>query len=302
VAADAGGADAAVTNPGGWFAVDVLCPGVWRIAEPGHVASFLVEGSRRAALIDTGMGVHPIRPLVESLTDRPVLVVNSHHHMDHVGGNHEFEEIAIHESGAERLAAGASLEIMPAYAAYARRAWAAFASYEAADRAFFHQLSDDRRLRPPPPALLDGSWTIAPTRATQLLRDGDEIDLGGRILRVIHAPGHSSDGIVLDLVGEGLLFGGDTVNTGAVYLQTPDSDVEVFAGVIAALAARADEWPIVTCCHWLATVVGPEMLRAQAVAARRLRDGDVELVAAVDCLGQIVREARFDGFSFLIAA
>jgi glyoxylase-like metal-dependent hydrolase (beta-lactamase superfamily II) len=300
MAADAGGADTAVSNPGGWFAVDVLCPGVWRVAEPGHVASFLVEGSERAALIDTGMGVHPIRPLVESLTDRPVLVVNSHHHMDHVGGNHEFDAIAIQESGAERLAAGASLEIMPAYAAYARRAWAAFGGYERADRAFFHQLTDDRRLRPLPPSLVDGGWSIPPTRATTRLRDGDEIELGGRVLRVIHAPGHSSDGIVLDLVGEGVLFGGDTVNTGAVYLQTPDSDVAVFADVMAALAARADEWPIVTCCHWLVTVVGPETLRAQAVAARRLLDGDVELVEAVDCLGHVVREARFDGFSFLV--
>lgn len=285
---------------GGWFAVDALRPGVWRIAEPGHVASFLVAGSRRAALIDTGMGVHPIRPVVEALTDRPVLVVNSHHHMDHVGGNHEFEEIAIHEAGAARLAAGASLEIMPAYAAYARAAWAAFASYERADRAFFHQLADDRRLRPLPDGFGPATWTIAPTRATMLLAGGDEIDLGERVLRVIHAPGHSSDGIVLDLAGEGVLFGGDTVNTGAVYLQTPDSDVAVFADVMEGLAARSSDWDLVTCCHWLVTEVGPQLLRAQATAARQVLAGEAELVEAVDCLGATVAEARFDGFSLLV--
>jgi glyoxylase-like metal-dependent hydrolase (beta-lactamase superfamily II) len=289
-------------GPDGWFAVTALGPGIWQIAEPGHVASFLVAGSARAALIDTGMGVHPIRPVVEELVgpELPVLVVNSHHHMDHVGGNCEFAEIAIHESGAERLAAGASLPIMPAYVEYARTAWAAFAAYDRADRAFFHQLGDDRRLRPLPAGFGPDTWTIAPTRATQLLRDGDEIGLGDRVLRVIHGPGHSSDGIVLDLAGEGVLFGGDTINTGAVYLQTPDSDVAVFARVMDGLAQRAAEWPTVTCCHWLVTVAGPELLVAQAAAARALLAGEVELVAAVDCLGKTVREARFDGFSLLV--
>jgi glyoxylase-like metal-dependent hydrolase (beta-lactamase superfamily II) len=302
MAADAGSAEARMTGADDWFAVDALRPGVWQIAEPGHVASFLVAGDERAALIDTGMGVRPIRPVVEALTDKPVIVVNSHHHMDHVGGNHEFDEIAIHESGAERLAAGASLEIMPAYVEYARAAWAAFSAYERADRQFFHQLTDARRLRPLPPGFSADGWSIAPTQATELLRDGDAIELGGRALRVIHAPGHSSDGIVLDLVGEGILFGGDTVNTGAVYLQTPDSDAAVFADVMDSLAARADSWELVTCCHWLVTLVGPEMLRAQARAARAVCDGDVQYFAADDCLGNTVREARFDGFSFLLPA
>lgn len=284
-----------------WFAVDELRPGVWQIIEPGHVASFLVAGERRAALIDTGMGMRPIRPVVEELTDRPVLVVNSHHHMDHVGGNHEFDEIAIHERGAQRLAAGASLEIMPAYVDYARSMVAAYPAYEDADRRFFHQLDDLRRVRPLPEDYGPGSWRIPVTSATQLLSDGDSIDLGGRTLRVIDAPGHSSDGIVLDLVGEGVLFGGDTVNTGAAYICTPDSDLEVFAEVMRKLAHAAERWELVTCCHWLVTVVGPEMLVAQAAGAARLLEGDVELYPAQDCLGRAVREARFDGFSLLIA-
>jgi glyoxylase-like metal-dependent hydrolase (beta-lactamase superfamily II) len=287
-------------GPDGWFAVDELRPGVWRIAEPGHVASFLVAGERRAALIDTGLGIHPIRPVVEELTGLPVLVVNSHHHLDHVGGNHEFAEIAIHAAGAERLAAGAGLEVISDYVAYARDAVAAFAGYERADRRYFHQLSDDRRLRPLPPGFRAATWRIAPTRATRLLHDGDEIDLGGRALGVIDGPGHSSDGIVLDLIGEGVLFGGDTVNTGAVYVHIPDSDLAVFAATMEKLAARSERWDMITCCHWLVTVAGPELLVAQALAARTVLEGGAELVAARDCLGRAVRAARFDGFSLLV--
>ncbi len=286
---------------GDWFAVTPLRPGVWQIAEPGHVASFLVEGDERAALIDSGMGIYPIRPLVESLTDRPVTVVNTHHHMDHVGGNAEFAEIAIHASGAARLAAGASLEIMPAYVEYARRAWAAFADYEAADRAFFHQLRDDRRVRELPAWFTAETWRITPTRASRVVLDGDEIDLGGRALRVIEGPGHSSDGIVLDLVGERVLFGGDTINTGAAYICTPDSDLRTFAATMDRLARDADKWDVVACCHWLVTIAAPDLLTAQAEAARLVLGRRVELVTATDCLGRGVREARFDGFSLLLA-
>jgi len=38
-------------------------------------------------IVDTGIGLVPIRPLVERRTTLPVDVVNSHTHHDHVGGN-----------------------------------------------------------------------------------------------------------------------------------------------------------------------------------------------------------------------
>ena len=38
-----------------WFDVRRLAPGVHLIAEPGHVNSFLIEGSERAVLLDTGL-------------------------------------------------------------------------------------------------------------------------------------------------------------------------------------------------------------------------------------------------------
>src|SRR5262249_57607595 len=80
----------------GWFATRELPDGVFLIAEPPHVNSFLVVGDERAALIDSGMGIGRIRPVAESLTDRPIEVVNTHYHWDHSGGNQEFARSAIH--------------------------------------------------------------------------------------------------------------------------------------------------------------------------------------------------------------
>lgn len=60
---------------------------------------YLLEGSERALLIDTGYGTGTLRAFVEGLTDKPVIVANTHFHPDHAAGNGEFEEVFL-SSGA----------------------------------------------------------------------------------------------------------------------------------------------------------------------------------------------------------
>lgn len=52
---------------------------------------YLLEGEDKALLIDTGYGVGNLRAFVEKLTDKPVMVTNTHFHPDHAAGNGEFE-------------------------------------------------------------------------------------------------------------------------------------------------------------------------------------------------------------------
>lgn len=285
-----------------WFHVEQLAADVWQLTEPGHVCSWLVAGSRRAALIDTGCGIAPIRPVVESLTSLPVTVVNTHHHFDHVGGNAEFDTIAIHALGADGLAVAPPADLLHAYRDYAVRMQAAFAAYAASDRAYFHLLRAGDEVRPLPDFVLDGSWRIAPSSATDLLADGDIVDLGNRSLRVIHTPGHSPDCISLDLVDERILFGGDTVNTGPVYAQLPESDPAQFGRSLERLAADSHTWDRVLCSHFLRTEVGPDYLGVQVEAFAALLEDEVEMHPAVDCIATPVLEAAFDGFSILVPA
>ncbi|MDR1193564.1 MAG: MBL fold metallo-hydrolase [Peptococcaceae bacterium] len=80
----------------GWYEVYQALPGVYALYESGHfqeVISFLITGQKQALLWDTGMGISPIRPVVEQLTDLPLIVVNSHHHFDHVGSNWAFPQV-----------------------------------------------------------------------------------------------------------------------------------------------------------------------------------------------------------------
>lgn len=71
----------------------------WRIDE-GHVRFFLLEGTKEALLIDSGMMVNNAKEIAQSLTDLPIKLINTHADRDHVGSNHQFEEFYLHPSEA----------------------------------------------------------------------------------------------------------------------------------------------------------------------------------------------------------
>ena len=76
-----------------WFEVYKVAPGIFAIYEPHQaeeVISYLIVGNKQAVLFDTGMGISDIRKVTTKLTSRPVVVLNSHTHDDHVGGNWQF--------------------------------------------------------------------------------------------------------------------------------------------------------------------------------------------------------------------
>lgn len=289
-------------DPHDWFEVSELTPGVWRILEPGHVCFWLVCGQRRAALIDTGCGIAALRPVIERLTELPVTVVHTHHHWDHAGGDGEFSEVLVHRAGVDGLAAGVSPELIDRYARYAREMSAAYPRWRELDERFFHLAGDEHRVRPWPTGLDGSNWRIPGGRADGELCDGQLLDLGARSLRVWHTPGHSPDCVSLELVGEGMLIGGDTVNTGPVYLQLTSSDLAEQHASLTRLAHSAEHWPRILCAHFLRTEVDPSFLHAQIEALEQVQAGVATLRPAVDCLGDTVLEACFDGFSLLLPA
>src|SRR5690348_14579729 len=85
-----------VTVADSWFEVYQLVPGVFAIYEPHQaeeVISYLITGKKSALLFDTGMGISDIKKITAQLTRLPIVVVNSHTHNDHVGGNWQFDTV-----------------------------------------------------------------------------------------------------------------------------------------------------------------------------------------------------------------
>ncbi len=239
-------------SPGqGWFDVRPVTDGVTAIAEPGHVEhviSYLIEGRDRAVLLDTGMGVGNIAACVAQLTDKPISVVNSHAHWDHIGDNWRFDDIAIHPAEADRLPEGVSHGDL--------RPW-----------------FDPRQLtRPLPPGFDLESCSIRPSTATQLLNDGDWIELGDRRLHVIHAPGHSPGGIVLFDPNARWLFSTDVAYPSVLFAYGEDVDFVRYRQTMHMLADMAGDLAGVSGSHD-GVSMPPSMLRSMAAALNSIADG-----------------------------
>lgn len=192
----------------GWFDVASIGPGIWSIAEPGHeeqVHSYLIEGERDVAVLDTGMGVGDFRGLVRELSDRDPLVVQSHAHWDHIGASAEFERVLVHRAEAEDLARDFPNEQM---------------------RAWFRP--ETLRGTPFPEEFDLDTATIPGTACTGYLEDGQQIDLGGRVVEIYHTPGHSPGGITVYDARSRLLFPADAVNLGPLYLFSEQADLRAY--------------------------------------------------------------------------
>jgi len=71
----------------------------WRIIDgfgKGTVYSYLLAGTERAVLIDSGMGFLNLKPITDELTVLSVSVVNTHGHLDHIGSNPQYDVAYLH--------------------------------------------------------------------------------------------------------------------------------------------------------------------------------------------------------------
>ena len=66
---------------------------IWQIPEDNGVYCTLVKGSKMAVLVDTGYGRRNLRAFIEDNITTPYVVINSHGHPDHIGGNHWFDRV-----------------------------------------------------------------------------------------------------------------------------------------------------------------------------------------------------------------
>lgn len=163
----------------------------WKINENTWVINFmngsqnmyLLEGKDKALLIDTGWGAGNLRAYVEKLTQKPVLVALTHGHLDHSGGNGEWESVLM-LPGAE------------------------------GDMFTCHRLP------------FDVSKLPYPNYEHILVRDGDTIDLGGRVIELLDISSHSNGSLAFLDRSCGYLFVGDELESAQVLMY----ETEVIPG------------------------------------------------------------------------
>lgn len=197
-----------IDYPNDWFELYKVAPGVTAIYEPyqwQEVISYLIEGEDRALLFDTGNGIEDIFKVVSSLTNKPISVLNSHSHYDHVGGNYAFDSIY----GMKTEFTRSRQKGVP-------------------NKDIAIELSAEALCKQPPSGASASSHLGRAYTITETIKDGSIIDLGGRLLEVISIPGHTPDAIALIDRDAGLMWTGDSYYSGPIWLYAPETDLAAY--------------------------------------------------------------------------
>jgi len=88
------------------FSHEQVKEGVFHIHDGHNHRCTLLIGRDKAILFDTTLGLDDLRGYVASLTDLEPIVINSHFHHDHVGGNFQFPHAYMHEADIALLPIG----------------------------------------------------------------------------------------------------------------------------------------------------------------------------------------------------
>lgn len=257
-----------------WFEVYKVAPGVFAIYEPHQaeeVISYLTVGTKQALLFDTGMGIGNIRKVVSQLTSRPVVVLNSHTHDDHVGGNWEFPFVFGMDTEFTRANAKGSRDDAQA------------------------EVTPDQLCGDLPKNFDPKTYRTKPWHISLFVHDGFKVNLGGRKLEIVATPGHTPDAISLLDRENGLLFTGDTYYPAPVWLFRSETDFDAYDASIKRLAALAPDVKVVLGAHNI-PVAEPSVLARLVTAFESVRSGKIAPQKSADGKTLYVT----DGISFLL--
>lgn len=152
--------------------VKQLKPYLYLLDEAHEATGYLVVGDEKACVIDTMNGYNNLYEAVKKITDKPIIVVNTHGHPDHIFGNVYFDEAYLNPKDYE------------------------LASQFTKDPEFLANCERE-------------GYKMPPFRPIQ---GGDVIELGGKTLEIYELSGHTPGGILLLFKEDRILFTGDAVN------------------------------------------------------------------------------------------
>ncbi len=189
-----------------WYEVIRVSDDISLIREK-YIAAWLrcniwhLRGKNFGLLIDSGMGLRPLKREIAILGEKPITVISTHCHFDHIGGAHEFDCRLGHRLEEE-------LYREP--------------NHENSGTAEF--VRAETFLALPDKDFRYEEYQVKPAPLTGYLDDGDVVDLGDRVFQVLHLPGHSPGSIALYEVKTRTLFSGDAIYDGELFDTVYHSD------------------------------------------------------------------------------
>lgn len=173
---------------------------LWAVNEIDKTVMYVINGTEKVLLLDTGLGLTDLKKtILELCGQKPLIVVNTHAHVDHNSGNNQFEEVYVGRY----------------------------------DEPFSHQNVDEKLRKmseimffeiPEKEGYPFETWNPGPAEKLCTVKEGDTFDLGDKKLKVMEIPSHTLGSIALLEEQKGWLFTGDTMLTWGVWGQLSAGD------------------------------------------------------------------------------
>jgi len=187
-----------------YFKTEKISETVTRITGIARELMYLVVGTEKAALIDTGVGIGDLKDCVENLTDKPVIVLLTHGHTDHALGASEFQEVYM------------GLADLNVYKEHSQMSF----------RKEILKLSMGDQIE----MINDEDFVLPKSIDFKPLNTGDVFHLGGITLEIYECKGHAQGSVVILLKEERTLILGDACNPNTVLFLEGSSPVEAYKG------------------------------------------------------------------------
>ncbi len=214
-----------------FYKAELIADKSWMIKmalmEPSYALCYLVEGDSYALLIDSILGFGNLKTFCETLTDKPIIVANTHSHSDHIGGNFFFDSCYI----SHRDIASFQENLI-----YTKEQVVEIAKQMAPEEFREHIKADENF----------ADWK--PMKVYPLY-DGDEFDLGDRRIEVIEVGGHTAGSVVFIDHKTRIAYAGDACN-GNTLLELPGSlPVITYLRALLHLKEHQGEFDTMYCGH-----------------------------------------------------
>ncbi len=221
------------------FEITKIAPDTYQITDFNFVSLYLIVGSEKTVMIDSGFGVYDLNQYIKGYVSGELVLINTHIHPDHSNGNRHFSKTAIGaiEWNNHGLRWNSNTANIP-------EKWNPAASFEFP---FLRvQLPDDFSAR------TYNQWVaLGIPKPDFLLHNGDILELGNRELQVWHTPSHTTGSLCFFEPNLKLLFAGDAMSLKADWLLNLKSRAEpkdIFL-TFSKLASRANEIEFVFPAH-----------------------------------------------------
>lgn len=203
-----------------YYRTEPIFPGLTRIWDVARTAMYLVEGSKKAVLIDTGVGVGSLKDVVDGLTDKPVTVLLTHGHVDHALGAAGFADVRVSPLDEGVYAEHCDFE--------GRKGYVMGCAMQGGDPELLARVTDEDFLPPVP------FEKFAP------LQPGETFDLGGITVEVLPGAGHTPGSLTFLFPEWRVLLLGDACNPFTFLFDHWSSPVAVYREMLLGLKAQTD--------------------------------------------------------------